>query len=168
MLIDFVVANHPRDHLPYRAGFAAVARGVFRIEPVEAPLGIVRRLLLGHQQCKTVALRQGGPAGAQIVAGGGLAASVQNDHKGGLILEVARRKRKHPETARIEPESGGFDEGTAGAGPQAPPITPEGIDSVQLWETSQEFDIVGERHRQLLDESSFQRPATTDSCCSAK
>ena len=56
-LVDLVVLDHARDHLPDRTGFAAIAGGVFRIEPVEAALAVVRRLLLGHQQRKTIMSR---------------------------------------------------------------------------------------------------------------
>ena len=79
MRVDLMVAHHPRDHLPDRAGFAAPACGIFRIEPVEAAVGVVRWLLLGHQQRETIMLRERGPAGAQIVAGGGLTTAVQDD-----------------------------------------------------------------------------------------
>jgi hypothetical protein len=79
---------------------------------------------------------------------------VQNDDKAGRWLQVMRCKRKHPETARIRPEAGGLDEGAAVPGPQVSFKIPKAVDSVQLWQTSQEFDIVDERHRQLLVESS--------------
>jgi hypothetical protein len=65
-----------------------------------------------------------------------------------------RCKRKHPEIARIRPEVRGFNQRAAVPGPQVSLKIPKAIDSVQLWQTSQEFDIVGERHRQLLVESS--------------
>jgi hypothetical protein len=67
--IDFVIGDHPRDHLPDRSGFALAARDIARIEPVEAGIGVVRGLLLGHQQRKAIALGERRPAGAEIVSG---------------------------------------------------------------------------------------------------
>mgnify|MGYP003694454925 CR=1 FL=1 len=99
--------------------------------------------------------RQRRPAGAQIVSSGGLTASVQNDDKAGRWLEVmqvqTRTSGDYPDLTRspwFRPA------GCARPGLQVPPEIPKAIDTVQLWQTSQEFDIVGERHRQLLDESS--------------
>ena len=66
--IDFVIGDHPRDHLPDRSGFAAAARDIARIEPVEAGVGVVGRLLLGHQQRKAITLGERRPAGAEIVS----------------------------------------------------------------------------------------------------
>ena len=53
MLIDAVVGDHARDHLPDRGGLAAPARDVVRIEPVEAAIGVVRALLLRQQQAQS-------------------------------------------------------------------------------------------------------------------
>src|SRR5437667_2537296 len=65
-----------------------------------------------------------------------------------------RRERKHPEIPWIRSKSRGFHQWAMLTGPQVSLKIPKTIDSVQLWQTSQEFDIVGERHRQLLIETS--------------
>jgi hypothetical protein len=101
------------------------------------------------------------------LASGGLTASVQNDDKRGRWLEVIRHKREHLETTGIRPESGDFSQRTMGNWPQVSPEISKAIETLQLWQTSQEFDIVGEGHRQLLDRV-FLTPPNTDSCCTAK
>src|SRR6202011_2664992 len=115
------------------------------------------RLLLRHQQRETILFRERRPAGAQIVGSGGLAASMENDNKGGRPLRVDGHKGEHPESARIGSESRGFNERAAGAGLEVSPIIPEAMDSIQ---TSQEFDIVSEGHRQLLGERLVTAPRT--------
>jgi hypothetical protein len=77
---------------------------------------------------------------------------VQNHNQSRLGLELIRHKRKHPQPARIGPETGDFNERAIEALPQASPIDSEAINLVQLWQASQEFDIISEGHRQLLDE----------------
>ena len=62
--IDGVVDAHPLDHLADRCGLALVALDVARLEPVEAPAPVVRRLLFRRQQREAPAFRQGGPARA--------------------------------------------------------------------------------------------------------
>jgi len=92
-------------------------------------------------------VRQRGPAGTQIVGSGGLTTSVQNEDKAGRWLQVMRRKRKHPEISRIRSEARGLNEGATVTGSQVSLNIPKAIDSVQLWQPSQEFDIIAERHR---------------------
>jgi len=77
---------------------------------------------------------------------------VQNDDKAGRWLEVIRCKREHPETARIRPEVRGFNEWAAGLWLKVSPKIGKAIDAIQLWQTSQQFDIFGEGHRRLLGE----------------
>src|SRR5260370_41656904 len=108
-----MLAHHVRDHLPDRAGFAALARGIFRIEPVETGLRVVRGLLLRHEQGKTVALGKRRPAGAHIVAGRTLSASVQHDDKRVRLLKMAGDEREHPEIARIGAKAGGLSQRAA-------------------------------------------------------
>jgi hypothetical protein len=79
---------------------------------------------------------------------------VQHHDKAGRWLQVMGCKREHPEIARIRPEACGLNQRATVTGPQVSFKIPKTIDTVQLWQTSQEFDIVGERHRQLLIESS--------------
>jgi hypothetical protein len=92
---------------------------------------------------------------------------VQNDDKRGRWLEVIGHKREHPETTGIRPESGDFSQRTVRDWPQVSPEISKAIETLQLWQTSQEFDIVGEGHRQLLDRV-FITPPSIDSCCTAK
>jgi hypothetical protein len=75
---------------------------------------------------------------------------VQNDDQSRRRLKLARHEGEHPEIAGIGAESGGFNEGAAEVWLEVSPIIAKAIDTVQLWQTSQEFDIVGEGHRQLL------------------
>ena len=147
--VDAVIARHLRDHLPDRQRFAAVARNIFRIEPVEAAIAIVRRLLLRHQQRKAVALCQPRPAGACIVTCSILGAAVQHDDQRGFLPRplIARLIRKHPDIAWIAAESGGFGQAAACATPiEASRKAVQAFDFIQLWQAAQEFDVVGEGH----------------------
>src|SRR5882672_149722 len=111
--------------------------------------------------------RQSGPAGAEIVAGGGLAASVQNHDQRGRLLKVARHERKHLDTARIGTKTGGFDQRAAQILRQVPPKISEAGDFVYLWQAAQEFDVFDEGQRQLLGKGRITSPSI-DSCCTAK
>jgi hypothetical protein len=74
------------------------------LNQLKHPLAVVERLLLRHQQCEAIVFRQRGPAGAQIVAGGGLTASVQHDDKAGAGCRLWAQT-KTSESARIRPKS---------------------------------------------------------------
>src|SRR6202012_2081833 len=141
-----------RDHLPDRTGFAAVARRLFGIEPVEATLAVIGKLLLRHQQCETVMLRERGPTGAEIVAGSGLTAAMQHYDQSGRGLEVFRHIGEHPEIARIGAKSGDLSQRTVEGLPRAPSKVSQAIDSVQLRQLPQKFDVFGKVHWQLLGE----------------
>jgi hypothetical protein len=69
---------------------------------------------------------------------------VQNNHQRGLLLMMSRHKREHPERARIGAEPRGFDQWAARPASQASYLGSKAIECVQLWQTSQEFDIFGE------------------------
>jgi hypothetical protein len=148
--IDAGLAGDPRDHLADRSGFAAIARDIFRIEPVEAALRIVRCLLFRHQQRETIALGHRRPAGAEIVAGRGLAAAVQDDDQSRRRGEVFGQIGEHPEIAGIGAKPGDFHQRAADARPRASPQTSQAIEPVELWQAAQEFDIVGEGHGSSL------------------
>jgi hypothetical protein len=145
-----------------------IARGVFRIEPVEAALGIVRSLLLRHQQRKSIVFCQRRPAGPHIVTGGGLAAAMQNDHESGRLREMIGNEREHPELARIGAKTSGLDQGTVAGRRQVSREHSQAIEFIWIWQTSQEFDIFGKGHRQLLGERLLSSSPRTDSCCTAK
>jgi hypothetical protein len=91
---------------------------------------------------------------------------MQNDDQSGYWLEVLRYVREHPQIARIGPESRVFNEGAVERLPGTPSEISQAIDSINFWKASQEFDILGERHRQLLVGDSI--PPRPDSCCTAK
>jgi hypothetical protein len=90
---------------------------------------------------------------------------VQNDDQRRLWREVAGDERKHPEIAWIGTETRDLNQRAAAARSHTP--TSEAIDSIQLWQTPQEFNIFSEGHRQLLGET-LTTPVATDSCCTAK
>jgi hypothetical protein len=77
---------------------------------------------------------------------------VQNNDKASGRLQVVRCKREHPERAGIRAEVGGFDERAARTWPQVSREIAKAVDAIHLWQASQEFDIFGEGHRQLLGE----------------
>ena len=149
--IDPVVADHPRDHLPDRTGLAAAARGVFRIEPVEAAIGVVRRLLLRHQQREPIVFCQRRPAGAEIV---GRPRSDRSHAARRPARGVAAGAPGTSENIRsspgLVPKPVISTSGLCGPDPSVDGRMPKAVDSVQLWQMSQEFDIVGKGHRQLL------------------
>ena len=115
--VDTEIVRRPFDHLPDRVCLAAVAPSVLRLKPVEAAVGIVRGLLFGHQQHKTVAFGQRGPAGAEIISDGVLRASMQDYDERGCFRQFARREREHPQLAGIGAEAGDFRQ-PAAATPQ--------------------------------------------------
>src|SRR3974377_1919530 len=117
MIVDLMVNPHSRDHLSDRGGFAAPTFAVLRIEPVEASVDVVWRLLLGHQKTETIVFREGGPAGAQIVASSVLPASMQNHDQSGRQLQAFRREGKHSEICRIGSKSLLCDKWTANSSP---------------------------------------------------
>ena len=141
--------DHPRDHVPDRKGFAAVARGVFRIEPIEAGGGVVGRLLLRHQQGEAVALGERRPAGAEIVTSGGLPAAMQHDDQRRPMRHAAGYEREHPERAGIGPECARFDERAADVVSRA---SPKARHAVQLWQAPEKLDIIGKGQWSLLGE----------------
>ena len=163
--VDAVIVDHLCDHLPDRSGFAAIARNVFRIEPVEAGVGVVGGALLRHQQRKAVALGQRRPAGADIVAISGLPAAMQHDDERGLARQIDRHVGKHLQRAGICAEFPHAHQRAARPVRLAAPVESE---AVQLRNTAQEIDIVGERQKQLLSDGDSSASPTTDSCCSAK
>jgi len=165
---DVMIGGHFFDHLPDRAGLALVARDVFRVEPVEAGVGVVGRLLLRHQERKAVTLRQRRPAGAEIIAGGALAAAVQYHDQRGPARQVRRHVRKHLQAARIGAESRDFDQRAAQAVSLVAPVISEAVEMTQLRKTAQEFDILSKGHRQLLGTERIPTSADIDSCCSAR
>ena len=76
--------DHRRDHLADRQHLARTATHVPRREPVEAEVAVVLALLLRKQHRETVAVGHVRPAGAQIIAGRGLGAAVQDDDERGI------------------------------------------------------------------------------------
>ena len=75
---------------------------------------------------------------------------MEDDNEGGRPLDVIGDKGEHPELAGIGPKALGFNQRAAQTRPQVSPKMPKAIDGAQLWQTPQEFDIVGKGHRQLL------------------
>ncbi len=139
--VDAMRLRHVRDHLADRTGLAAVPRGVFRIEPVEAGVGVVGPLLLGHQKRKAVMARQHRPSRAEIVAGRGLAAAVQHDDERARLLQLRRHEGEHAQIAGIVAERGDLLKRAGGVGAaefgEAQAVQPQ---------ASQEIDVSGERH----------------------
>ncbi len=143
--IDFVIGDHPRDHLPDRSGFAAAARDIARIEPVEAGVGVVGALLFGHQQRKAIALGERRPAGAEVVSGRGLAAAVQDDDERARTRQLLRHIGEHFERAGIGAKFADFNERTLLRRRSSSAIDSQAIEPVQLREMAQEFDVLRER-----------------------
>jgi hypothetical protein len=141
--IDAVRLDHMRDHLADRARLAAVARGVFRIEPVEAGVAVVDALLLGHQQREAVVPCERRPARAEIVSSCGLAAAMQHDDERARHLQLRRREREHAKIAGIVTEVRDFRQRTGRIRAAAEVGKAQ---TVHLWQTSQEIDISGEGH----------------------
>src|SRR5947207_15168429 len=83
---------------------------------------------------------------------------MQNHDKRARLLKVSGHERKHPKTARIRSESLCLNQWAAIAGPAAALKVRESIESVQLRQTSQEFDIFDERHRQLRRQREIGQP----------
>jgi hypothetical protein len=80
---------------------------------------------------------------------------VQNHDQSGLVLEFIRHKRKHPEIARIGAEARDLDQWAEAARPQTPAKIAQMIESGQLGQAAEKIDIVGEGHRQLLGEETY-------------
>lgn len=80
--------DHRLDHLPDRRDFAAIARSIWRQEPVEAEVRVVGALLLGVEQRETGLVSELGPTRVVVVAGGVLGATVQYDDERRLVREV--------------------------------------------------------------------------------
>ena len=148
--IDFVIGGHARDHLPDRSGFAATARDIARIEPVEAGVGVVRALLFGHQQRKAIALGERRPAGAEIVSGRGLAAAMQDDDERRRARQLLRHIREHLERAGIGAKSCDFDERALPRPAKQLGHKFQAIEAVQLRKMAQEFDVLRDRQASLL------------------
>ena len=145
-----------------------IARDVFRIEPVEAALRVVRSLLLRHQQGKAVTLRQRRPAGAEIVTSGGLAAAMQNDDQRGRGLQSgAGTNDSIRRSPGLLPKPVISVSGLWAAGVSPRAKSPKAIDLVQLRQASQEFDIFDQRHGSSSVRD-LTTPPKTDSCCTAK
>ena len=105
---------------------------------------------------------------AEIVAGRGLTAAMENDDERRRLLQFGGNKREHAERARIRAKTRGFDQRAGRIRPQVSPIASKAVDCIQLWQASEKFDIIGEGQRQLHGERLFSTPSATDSCCTAK
>ena len=77
------------------------APAVRGLKPIKTAIGIVGPLLLGQKQGKAIAVRQGRPAGSEIVSGCGLGASVQHDDKRGIVRKGRRAIVEHPQISGI-------------------------------------------------------------------
>jgi hypothetical protein len=94
---------------------------------------------------------------------------MEHDDQGRRLLEIVRNKREHAERARIRAKARGFDQRAVRTRPQVSPIASKAVDYIQLWQASEEFDIISEGQRQLLGERLLNStPSPTDSCCTAK
>ena len=122
------------------------------LNQLKQPLALFDACCSRHQQREAVMLRQRRPAGAEIVAGRGLAAAMQHHDQ---RRRAAKRDRARTRTSGARPDWCQnplvSTSGLSSAGRRFRPY-PQAIETIQLWQTSQKFDIVGERHRQLLDE----------------
>ena len=74
--------DHVLDHVPDRERLTLAALAVTALKPVEAASRVVGALLLGEEQAEPEAVRQGRPAGAQIVLSCGLEAAVEHHDQG--------------------------------------------------------------------------------------
>jgi hypothetical protein len=98
-----VIADHGLDHLPDRHRLAPVALDVAGEEPVEALVGIVGWLLLRHQEHESITVREGRPAGTEVIDRCVLGAAMQNDHQRSLRLR--RDIFEHAQPAGIRSEA---------------------------------------------------------------
>nr|WP_254453635.1 hypothetical protein [Siccirubricoccus sp. G192] len=96
--------QHMRHHLPDRGGLAGIARGVARLEPVEAAVGVVGLALFRQQQGEAELPGQVRPAAAAVIAGGVLGAAMQRDHQGRPLGQALRHEAQHAERPRIGTE----------------------------------------------------------------
>lgn len=87
-----MVAHHPRDHPADRTSFSLATRHVIRRKPIETAVGVVRRLLLRHQQREPIMPGECRPTGAVIVAGRRLAAAMQHDDERMGALKIFRHE----------------------------------------------------------------------------
>jgi hypothetical protein len=70
---------------------------------------------------------------------------VQDHDKRAWLRQIVRHKRKHPESAGVGAEFGGFFQ-PARAAPQPVRETPQAFDFVQFRQVTQKFDIIGQGH----------------------
>ncbi len=101
LLVQPVVDHHVGDHAADRGDLALAARGVARLEPVEAAMRIVRAALLRQQQGEPMPLGQGRPPGPGVIRSGGLRAPVQHHHERRTRWQSRRHIAQHPQRARI-------------------------------------------------------------------
>jgi len=167
--IDLMLGDDPGDHLADGSRLALAARNIAGTEPVETGIGVVRRLLFGHQQGKPVSLRERRPSGAEIVPRRGLATAMQHNDQGRRGLEMPRHESEHPQRAGIGAEFVNFDQRTCNGRSRALPIGSQAVETAQLRKLSHEFDILGEG--QVATPKAVTALATrlkADSCCTAK
>ena len=96
----------------------AVSSGLNQLKQV---LALFDACCSRHQQRKAVALRQRRPAGAEIVAGRGLAAAMQHDDQRRRALKVFRYEREHPNAPGLEPNPLTSTSGLAATGEKPRP-----------------------------------------------
>ena len=99
-----MIQRHLVDHLSDRKSLALPALRIAGLKPVEAAVRIICALLLWEQQREAIAVGEGRPSGAVVIAGRRLRASMKNDHECGLICEAGGQMREHTQGAGIGTE----------------------------------------------------------------
>jgi len=89
-------------------------------------------LLLRHQQCETVVLRESRPAGAEVIASRVLTTAMQHHHERRRRRALRRHVGEHFQIARVRTKPFDFSQRAAWTRPQIAWIVPETRDSVQL------------------------------------
>jgi len=128
------------------------------LNQLKQPLALLNDCCWGIRQCETKVFSPGWTS-RRLNRKQRRSDRIRAERRPGLALAgVVRCKREHPETTRIRPEVCGFNDRTVRTRPEVSREIPKAVDTVQLWQTSQQFDIFGERHRQLLDERGSSNP----------
>src|SRR6185436_7163049 len=92
------------------------------LKPVEAAVRVIATLLLGQEQSEAKPLGECGPSRTEIVAGGTLRASVQNNNECALRRKPGWQVREHPQCAWVGTKIQPFPEdgSSENQGPKVP------------------------------------------------